>query len=87
MARPAGPLESTVREMIADKETYQLSGEASSGTLDLGYNDAAAAREALNTHMGRLQLVRAERDDRLQRAEIREGREHEAETDPLNPRP
>lgn len=78
-----GPLEALVRREIAKGEQYQLSGECESGILENAYDDAVASRESLNAHMGRLQRAIAERKELLARAERREGREHERETDPI----
>lgn len=69
----AGSFEQLVTDRAAELE--DVAPRKSPDWLDVAYADAAEAREELNRHMGRLQ--------RLQQANMREGYEHERETDPI----
>lgn len=79
----AGPLEDAVGATIAMRRSLHGAEPYPVEILEELYKDAAAAREVCNAHMGELQRWIGERKDLLARAEQREGREHERETDPI----
>lgn len=77
-----GPLEDAIDAVLAMRLALFREQLPNIEMLDEFHADAAAARERINAHMGELQRIRDEvRQELLDRAEIREKREHERETD------